>query len=147
MCFHLITSVGQRKNSESPWGIEPRTFRIPRSDALPVSHRDSRVSKAHCEVQIWLRILDKSWRFVCPNLASGFHRSQTNAIEAKRTQRLRQLTRKELSRSDERCIIWVTERSIMKHVIVTRRSCVYAEVGGGVVVTLGSRCREVWIDK
>lgn len=35
----------------------------------------------------------------------------------------------------------------MKHVIVTRRSCVYAEVGGGVIVTLGSRCREVWIDK
>ena len=24
--FHLVTSVGQRKNSESPWGIEPQTF-------------------------------------------------------------------------------------------------------------------------
>ena len=53
------------------------------------------------------------------------------------------LLEKEPSRRDERCIITVTERSIMKHVIVTRRSCVYAEVGGGVVVTLGSRCREV----
>ena len=29
--FHLVTSVGQRKNSESPWGIEPQTseFRAP----------------------------------------------------------------------------------------------------------------------
>ena len=24
--FRLVTSVGQRKNSESPWGIEPQTF-------------------------------------------------------------------------------------------------------------------------
>ena len=29
--FRLVTSVGQRKNSESPWGIEPKTckFRAP----------------------------------------------------------------------------------------------------------------------
>ena len=26
--FCLVTSVGQRKNSESPWGIEPQTFRF-----------------------------------------------------------------------------------------------------------------------
>ena len=26
MFFRLVTSVGQRKNSESPWGIEPQTF-------------------------------------------------------------------------------------------------------------------------
>ena len=26
MFFHLVTSVGQRNNSESPWGIEPQTF-------------------------------------------------------------------------------------------------------------------------
>ena len=26
MFFLLVTSVGQRKNSESPWGIEPQTF-------------------------------------------------------------------------------------------------------------------------
>ena len=24
--FRFVTSVGQRKNSESPWGIEPQTF-------------------------------------------------------------------------------------------------------------------------
>ena len=24
--FHLVTSMGQRKNSESPWGIKPQTF-------------------------------------------------------------------------------------------------------------------------
>ena len=27
--FRLVTSVGQRKNSESPWGIEPQTFGFP----------------------------------------------------------------------------------------------------------------------
>ena len=26
--FRLVTSVGQRKNSESPRGIEPQTFRF-----------------------------------------------------------------------------------------------------------------------
>ena len=26
--FRLVTSVRQRKNSESPWGIEPQTFRF-----------------------------------------------------------------------------------------------------------------------
>ena len=26
--FCLVTSVGQRKNSESPWGIKPQTFGI-----------------------------------------------------------------------------------------------------------------------
>ena len=24
--FRIVTSVGQRKNFESPWGIEPQTF-------------------------------------------------------------------------------------------------------------------------
>ena len=42
--FGLVTSVGQRKNSESPWGIEPQTFGL-RADALPPSHRDSTVSE------------------------------------------------------------------------------------------------------
>ena len=28
MFFRLATSVGLRKNSESPWGIEPQTFRL-----------------------------------------------------------------------------------------------------------------------
>ena len=26
--FRLVTNVGQRKNSESSWGIEPQTFRF-----------------------------------------------------------------------------------------------------------------------
>ena len=38
--FCLFTSVGQRKNSESLWGIKPQT-----SDALLPSHRDSTVSE------------------------------------------------------------------------------------------------------
>ena len=29
MFFHLVMSVGQRKKSESPGGIEPQTFRFP----------------------------------------------------------------------------------------------------------------------
>ena len=33
--FRLVTSVGQRKTSESPWGIELQTFRAP-----SLSHRD-----------------------------------------------------------------------------------------------------------
>ena len=28
MFFRLVTSVGQKKNSESPQGIEPQTFRF-----------------------------------------------------------------------------------------------------------------------
>ena len=42
--FRLITSVGQRKDSESPRGIE-----IPRSDALSLSLRDSSVSEVYYE--------------------------------------------------------------------------------------------------
>ena len=40
--FRLVTSVGQRKDSESPKGIE-----IPRSDALSLSLRDSSVSEVY----------------------------------------------------------------------------------------------------
>ena len=47
MFFCLVTGVGQRKNSESPWGHEPQT-----SDALPLNHRDSRVSEAYYEVHV-----------------------------------------------------------------------------------------------
>ena len=39
--FRLVTSVRQRKNSESPCGIEPQTFGFPRSNASPQSPRDS----------------------------------------------------------------------------------------------------------
>ena len=42
--FHFVTSVGQRKNSKSPWGIEPQTF------VLPLCHRDSTVSEVCYEV-------------------------------------------------------------------------------------------------
>ena len=43
---------GTRKNSESPWGIEPQTFGILSSDALPLSHRDSAVSEVYYEVHM-----------------------------------------------------------------------------------------------
>ena len=39
-------SVGQSKNSEPLRGIEPQTFRFPRSGASPLSHRDSTVSES-----------------------------------------------------------------------------------------------------
>ena len=54
MSFHLVTSVGQRKNSESPSWVRNRTsdLRIPRSDALPLSHRDSTVSEVYYEVHM-----------------------------------------------------------------------------------------------
>ena len=42
--FRLVTSVGQRKTSESPWGIELQTFRAP-----SLSHRDS-ITKFICHV-------------------------------------------------------------------------------------------------
>ena len=42
MFFRLVTSVGQRKNSESPSDL--------RSDALPLSHKDSSVNGVYYEV-------------------------------------------------------------------------------------------------
>ena len=48
--FRLVTSVGQRKNSESPWGIKPQTFGF---NALPLSHRDSMVSSRSITKFIW----------------------------------------------------------------------------------------------
>ena len=51
-CF-LSCQLGQRKSSESPW----RTHLRPSVSVLPcsttVSQRDSMLSKAHYEVQIW----------------------------------------------------------------------------------------------
>ena len=47
MFFRIVSSVGQRKNSESPRGIEPQG-----SDALPLSHRDSTVSEVSYEVHM-----------------------------------------------------------------------------------------------
>ena len=39
--------MGQRKNFESPLGIEPQS-----SDTLPLSHRDSTVSEVYYEVHM-----------------------------------------------------------------------------------------------
>ena len=48
--FRIVTSVGQRKNS--PARNRTSDFRIPRSDALPLSHRDSTVSEIYYEVHM-----------------------------------------------------------------------------------------------
>ena len=49
--FRHVTSVqGQRKNSESPGGIEPQTFGFALRCRLPVSHKDSTVSEVYYEV-------------------------------------------------------------------------------------------------
>ena len=47
--FRLVSSEIQRKSS-----MRNRTsnLRIPRADALPLSHKDSMVSKAHYKVHI-----------------------------------------------------------------------------------------------
>ena len=47
--FRLVTSVGQRKNSESPQEIKPQTFRFC-ALILYLSHRDSTVSKVYNKV-------------------------------------------------------------------------------------------------
>ena len=47
--FRLVTSVGQRKNSESPQEIKPQTFRFC-ALILYLSHRDSTVSKVYYKV-------------------------------------------------------------------------------------------------
>ena len=47
--FCLVTSMGQRKNSESPQEIKPQTFRFC-ALILYLSHRDSTVSKVYYKV-------------------------------------------------------------------------------------------------
>ena len=44
MFFHLVTNVGQRKNSESPMSPHLHSY------ALPLSHKDSLVSGVYYEV-------------------------------------------------------------------------------------------------
>ena len=44
--FRLVKSVGQRKNSESHMRNRTSHLQIPRSDTLPLGHRDSMVSEA-----------------------------------------------------------------------------------------------------
>ena len=48
--FRLVTIVGQRK--KFPMRNRTSNFRIPRSDALPLSYRDSMVSNALYEANI-----------------------------------------------------------------------------------------------
>ena len=48
--FVLSRAWDKEKNSESPRGIEPQTFGFLRSDAQPLSHRDSLVSEAQYEI-------------------------------------------------------------------------------------------------
>ena len=45
--FRLVTSVGQRKSSDSPRGNEPQS-----SDAPPLSRIDFTVSNVHYEVRV-----------------------------------------------------------------------------------------------
>ena len=45
--FRLVTSMGQRKNSEYPRGIKPQS-----SDALPRSHRDFTMNEIYCVVHM-----------------------------------------------------------------------------------------------
>ena len=47
--FCLVTSVGQRKNSEFPLRIKPQIFRF---CALPLSHTDSMVSQVYYKVHV-----------------------------------------------------------------------------------------------
>ena len=50
MCFCIFTSVGQRKKFWVPMRNRTLDLRIPRTDALPLSHRDSTVSEVNYEV-------------------------------------------------------------------------------------------------
>ena len=50
--FCHVTSVGQRKNSESGMRNRTSNLRIPRLDALPLSHEDSTVSDIYDEVHM-----------------------------------------------------------------------------------------------
>ena len=48
-CFLSLHKQGQRKNSESPWGIEPQTYEF---CTMMLRHKDSMVSKAHYKVHV-----------------------------------------------------------------------------------------------
>ena len=49
--FRLVSSVGQRKNSESPWGIKPQALGF-RASMLYHWARDSTVSEVYYEVHM-----------------------------------------------------------------------------------------------
>ena len=50
--FHLVKGMGQRKILSPHEESNLRPSRIPCPDALPLSNRDSMVSKAHYEVHV-----------------------------------------------------------------------------------------------
>ena len=60
MFFRLVTSVGQRKKFRVPMRNRTSDLWIPRSDALPLSHRDPLVSEVSYEVHM-TRVLHTSW--------------------------------------------------------------------------------------
>ena len=52
MFFRFVTSVGQKKKFRVPLRNRASDLRIPRSDALPLSHRDTTVSGVYYEVHM-----------------------------------------------------------------------------------------------
>ena len=52
MFFRLVTSVGRKKKFCVPVRNRASDLRIPRSDALPLSHRDSTVSEVYYKVHM-----------------------------------------------------------------------------------------------
>ena len=63
--FRLVTSVGQRKNSESPRGIEPQTFALM---LKPLSHRDSTMN-----VRLLFFQIIKTFRLILPSTLAIFY--------------------------------------------------------------------------
>ena len=60
MFFRLVTSVGQRKNSESPRGNEPQTF----------AFRSPMLCHWATETPQWVRSITKFIFFLCPTLVT-----------------------------------------------------------------------------
>ena len=58
--FRLVTSVGQRKKFVVPMSNRTSDLRIPRSDVLPLSHRDSTVSEVYFEFHM-RSVLHTAW--------------------------------------------------------------------------------------
>ena len=50
--FHFVSSVGQRESSRVSMRNRISDLRIPRSDTLPLSHKDSTVSEGYYEVHM-----------------------------------------------------------------------------------------------
>ena len=70
-------NMGQRKNSEFPWGIEPHAdLWIPPSDALPLSHRDSMMNMDIMNVIL----CGDSESFLCPMLMTRWKHLSLDSI-------------------------------------------------------------------